>query len=70
MSRIGHLIAAADWNASTTIWNVASGSIVKSITDHNGDVTFAELSPDGKTLATESEDKTLGLCSVDEFVGD
>ena len=44
-----------------TLWDVASGKLETTLTDHQGGVHFAAFSPDGTTLATGSEDKTLRL---------
>jgi WD40 repeat protein len=57
----GRLLAAADWNGTVTLWDVASGDRRLTIADHKAGVTAAAFSPDGTTLATGSEDKTLRL---------
>ena len=56
----GHLLAASDWNGPT-LWNVATGERKQTITDHRAGVSSAVVAPDGATLATGSEDKTLRL---------
>ncbi len=55
----GRLLAATDWNGTVTLWNVASGERKLTIADHRGGVLSAAFSPDGKSLATGSEDKIL-----------
>jgi hypothetical protein len=57
----GQLLAAADWNGTVTLWDVASGERLPQIAKHNGGVLTAEFSADGATLATGSEDQTLRL---------
>jgi hypothetical protein len=57
----GRLLAAADWNGTVTLWDVATGERQRTITDHQGGVHAAIFSPDGTTLATGSEDKSLRL---------
>ena len=57
----GRLLAATDWNGTVTLWDVASGQRKLTITDHQAGVLSAAFSPDGTSLATGSEDKTLRL---------
>jgi outer membrane lipoprotein-sorting protein len=57
----GRLLATTDWNGTVTLWDVASGQRKLTIADHKAGVLAAAFSPDGTTLATGSEDKTLRL---------
>ena len=60
----GHLLAASDWNGTVTLWDVATGERKQTITDHRAGVSSAVFAPDGATLATGSEDKTLRLSKL------
>ena len=62
------LLAAANWDGTVRIWNVATGDLVNTIADHKGGVLTCVFSPDGKTLATGSEDKQLRLWDVQKLV--
>jgi WD40 repeat protein/outer membrane lipoprotein-sorting protein len=55
----GRLLVATDWNGAVTLWDAAKGDIKLTITDHKAGVLSAAFSPDGATLVTGSEDKTL-----------
>jgi WD40 repeat protein len=57
----GHLLAASDWNGTVTLWDVATGERKQTIADHQAGVLSAAFAPDGATLATGSEDKTVRL---------
>ena len=60
----GRLLAASDWNGTVTLWEVATGERKQTITDHRAGVRSAVFAPDGGTLATGSEDKTLRLSKL------
>jgi hypothetical protein len=57
----GRLLAASDWNGTVTLWDATTGAHKQTIADHQGGVHWAVFAPDGATLATGSEDKTLRL---------
>lgn len=49
---------------SVTVWETASGKKVKTV-DHSGEVRAAALSPDGRTLALQSADRTIVVKDVE-----
>lgn len=64
----GSLIAAANWDGTAKLWNVATGELVRTITDHSAGVHAAVFSPDGRIIATGSEDKMLRLWNLEHLV--
>lgn len=46
------------------LWNVETGKIIHTLTGHTDAVNSVAFSPDRKTLATSSDDKTVRLWSV------
>ncbi|QDT24952.1 WD domain, G-beta repeat [Gimesia panareensis] len=64
----GHLIASASWDGTVKLWDVTTGKLQKTITEHKGGVVCCEFAPDGNTLATGSEDKTLRLWNLQQLM--
>jgi WD40 repeat protein len=62
----GTRVAAVDWNGSVTVWDAATGERIATRAKHDGGVISLAFSPDGKTLATGSEDLTLRLWKLDD----
>jgi WD40 repeat protein len=48
------------------LFDMASGELVREYSGHNGVIYSVDFSPDGRSIATSSEDDTLLLWSVDE----
>ncbi|MBI2811030.1 MAG: caspase family protein [Candidatus Melainabacteria bacterium] len=52
---------ALDSGKTATIFDTTSGQMIEKLTGHAAQITSVEYSPDGKTIATTSEDKTIRL---------
>ncbi len=63
-SHDGRLLAAADWNGTVTLWDVASGERRLTIVDHKAGVPSVAFAPNDAMIATGSEDKTLRMHKV------
>jgi WD40 repeat protein len=69
----GHLLAVAEkypvhWQTQSVyaikIWDVGSRQLVARLEGHTGDVRSLAFSPDGKTLVSGGEDRTIRLWNV------
>jgi WD40 repeat protein len=47
------------------VWNLATGKVISTLTGHNSWVRSVSFSPDGKTLASGSHDKTIKVWNLD-----
>jgi outer membrane lipoprotein-sorting protein len=64
LSPDGRLLAAADWNGTVTLWDIASGERRLTIADDKAGVLSVAFAPKGTMFATGSEDKTLRVRKV------
>eukprot|EP00187_Rhodella_violacea_P017597 CAMPEP_0184722928 /NCGR_PEP_ID=MMETSP0314-20130426/23646_1 /TAXON_ID=38298 /ORGANISM="Rhodella maculata, Strain CCMP 736" /LENGTH=488 /DNA_ID=CAMNT_0027187631 /DNA_START=1 /DNA_END=1464 /DNA_ORIENTATION=+ len=65
LSPDGRLAATTAHNSTATIWDVASGEVVRTLVGHDDLVYSVRFSPDGAVVATASEDGTVGIWDVD-----
>ena len=68
---IGKTVATGSWGGTSsadpgivTLWNVSTRQEIAKIPGHNGRVNTVAFSPDGKTLASGSDDETVKLWQV------
>jgi WD40 repeat protein len=68
LSRNGHILAAAtgpnETDNAVRLWDLRTGKLLGLCTGHKQSVWSIAFSPDGRTLATASDDSTLKLWNV------
>lgn len=65
LSRDGSLLASTDGN-DIKLWRMADGALLQTLQGHTNWVGSITFSPDGKTLASGSADKTVKLWQVSD----
>jgi nitrous oxidase accessory protein NosD len=65
----GRLLASGSDDDTIKLWEVASGSLVRTLSGHTSDVNSVAFSPDGRLLASGSDDKTIKLWDISDLVG-
>jgi WD40 repeat protein len=55
------MLAVAWKDKSIRIWSLATGKEIAALKGHTGNVRCLSLSPDGRTLASGSDDRTIKL---------
>jgi serine/threonine protein kinase/Tol biopolymer transport system component len=66
-SRSGQAVASAQADCNIRLWQISNGQQVSILTGHSDIVHAIALSPDGTSLISGSEDKTVKLWSVKGF---
>lgn len=61
LSPSGKLVAMSFSGQAVGLWDVSTGTLVRTLAGHSDKVTCVSFSPDEKTLATASMDKTVKL---------
>ena len=57
----GKRIVSGGADGTVRLWDVETGSILKTLTGHTGSIESVSFSPDGKMLASGSVDGTILL---------
>jgi WD40 repeat protein len=64
LSPNGKILASGSMNGSIQLWNIATGSKIRTFQGHSDRIESVAFSPDGKTLASGSNDETIKLWNV------
>jgi WD40 repeat protein len=55
------LIASAGLDSTVKVWNIVTGTLVRTYTGHKGPIWGVEFSQDGKWIASASSDMTAKI---------
>ena len=61
------MIATGSWDSDVRLWDVATGKELAVLTGHTASVLNCIFSPDGRTLATKSDDRTIRFWNLATF---
>ena len=65
----GKTLASGSGDKTIKLWDVATGTEIRTLTGHTGGVNSVAFSPDGKILASGSADGTILLWDVEAALG-
>ena len=57
----GNTIATGSYDRTVRLWDIATSTLINTLTGHTSSVNSVAYSPDGNTIATGSEDNTVRL---------
>jgi WD40 repeat protein len=61
------MVATASWDSDVRLWDAATGMELAVLTGHKAAVLDCAFSPDGRTLATKSDDRTIKFWNLATF---
>ena len=62
----GKTLVSGSADNTIKLWNVETGTEIRTLKGHDNTVWRVSFSPDGKTLASSSADKTIKLWNLDK----
>jgi WD40 repeat protein len=65
----GKILATESWDKTIKLWDVATGTMLRTLAGHTDSVRSVAFSPDGKILASGSWDGTILLWDVEAALG-
>ena len=57
----GKTLASGGWDNTIKLWDIAAGTLARTLTGHTDSVRSVAFTPDGKALASASDDHTVKL---------